>query len=81
MSGSETSAKDEKAILKEAIASRGESQTRIAERLGITQGALSINMRRERMSLDVFRNILDVLEYDIIVVDRKNGRRKWQLSE
>lgn len=70
----------EKQILREAMKRRGVNQTDVAKRIGITQGALSINMRRERMSMDVFRNVLSALRYDIVITDRDSGNTEWMLE-
>lgn len=71
---------DDKAILKEAIKERGMKQKTLAEQLGVAQNALSANMTRDRMGLDNFKKILNVLGYDVVVVDRESGELKWTVD-
>ena len=67
----------DKSILKAAIRERGETQVKLASKLGIRQNTLSTNMTRDRMGLDNFRKILNALGYDVAVVDRENGEIRW----
>lgn len=67
-------------ILKRALRSRDMMQSELAERMGIKQSTMSTNMRRDRMSMDVFRDILDALDYEIVIVDRKTGEPKWRVE-
>ena len=71
---------EDKKILKAAMKTRGMVQVVLAERLGVTQTALSGNMNRNRMSLDVFMDILNELDYDVVVVDRKTGESVWTVA-
>ena len=70
----------DKMILKRAQKEREITQTELAEKMGTTQSALSGNMRRDRMSMDVFRDVLDALDYEIVIVDRKTGEPKWRVE-
>ena len=71
---------NENEMMKAAMRERGMTQVRLAEKLGTTQNNLSGNMNRRRVSMDVFRAVLDALEYDVIVVDRQDGREMWRLE-
>jgi len=72
---------EDKKILKAAIAERGITQKVLAERLGCAQNSLSMNITRDRMSLDVFVDVLDALGYDVVVADRKTGKKKWTVTK
>ena len=69
----------DKDILRSARKKRGITQVELAEKIGIKQNSLSQSMSRPRMSLGMFAKILDVLGYDVIVVDRESGEASWQL--
>lgn len=71
---------NERAILRSAIKEQGTKQTSIASELGMQQNALSAKMTRERMSVDTFKSVLNVLGYDVVVVDRISGERMWTLD-
>lgn len=66
-------------ILKLAQRSRGVTQDVIADKLGVKRNALCQSMNRPRMSLGMFAKILDVLGYDVVVVNRETEEAKWQL--
>ena len=68
---------DEKEILRAAVREKGTTQTEVAGRMGMRQNALSAKMTRERMSLDTFREVLNLLGYDVAVIDRENGEVRW----
>ena len=68
-------------ILKRALHWRGMTQQDLAEKMGVIQPTISGNLNRKRMGLDVFRSILDVLDYDVVVVDRRNGRPIWIVDD
>ena len=68
---------EDKAILKEAMAARGITQKALGERIGMLQTSLSANLRRDRMSLDMFVKLLGGMGYDVAVVDRKDGSVRW----
>ena len=68
---------NEKDILKLAIIDRRATQVKVAEKLGIAQHTLSANINRERISVDKFKTILDALDYDVCVVDRKTGETAY----
>ena len=67
----------DKEILRAAVKERGTTQMELAERLGIRQNALSAKMTRERMSLGTFREVLNMMGYDVAVIDRDNGDVRW----
>ena len=71
---------NDKEILKTARAERGVTQVVLADRLGMLQTALSANMMRQRMSLGMFTKILDAMDYDVVVVDRKSGKETWKVE-
>ena len=71
---------NEREILRRAVREQETTQANIAKELGVQQNALSAKMTRERMSVDTFKAVLNVLGYDIVVVDRISGERKWMLE-
>lgn len=71
---------DDKKILRAALKERKETQKSLANRMGIQQNALSANMSRNRMGLDNFVNILNMLGYDVIVADRNSGEAVWRVT-
>lgn len=70
---------DKKWILHRAIKSRGITQTVLAEQLGTIQSAVCANINREKIGLETFRRMLDVMDYDVVIVDRRTGEEKWKL--
>ena len=72
--------KEEGEILKASIKERKITQVELADRLGIRQSSLSGNINRRRMSLEVFSEILNVMDYDVAVVDRESGEVVWKLA-
>ena len=68
---------EDKKVLKEALKSRGMTQTALAKELGMLVSGLSMNMSRDNMGLDNFRKILNALDYDVVVVDRRTGEEVW----
>ena len=71
---------EEGAILKASIKERGITQVELADRIGIRQSTLSDNINRRRMSLKVFGEVLNAMEYDIAVVDRSTGEIMWKVD-
>lgn len=71
---------EDKYILRQARSERKIRQIDLADKLGIKQNSLSTAMGRQRMSLSVFRKILDALDYDVVIVDRKSGEAKWKVD-
>lgn len=71
---------EEGAILKASIKERGITQIELADRIGIRQSTLSDNINRRRMSLKVFGEVLNAMEYDIAVVDRSTGEIMWKVD-
>lgn len=69
----------DKDILKMAQKSRHVTQDMIAEKLNVKRNALCQSMNRTRMSLGMFTKILDVLDYDVVVVNRETGEPEWQI--
>ena len=67
-------------ILKASIKERGITQVDLADRLGIRQSSLSGNINRRRMSLEVFGEILNAMDYDVAVVDRETGEIMWKVA-
>ena len=70
---------NDRKILKYAQKSRGYTQADLANKLGVKQSAVSSRMTRDRMSLDIFRDILDALDYEVVIVDRKTGEPEWKV--
>ena len=68
---------NERSILRSAVKERCIKQAYIATKLGIPQNALRAKMTRERMSVDTFKSVLDVMDYDIAVIDRVSGEICW----
>ena len=73
-------AMNERDILVNALKARGISQKELAEAFETTQGALSEKINRKRMSFRTFRDILDSLGYDIVIVDRETGEQVWSIE-
>ena len=71
--------REDKDILKKAQRSRQVTQEVIANALNMKRNSLCQNMSRPRMSLGMFAKILDVLDYDVVIVDRETGEAEWQL--
>ena len=71
---------DDKSILRAAMMERSVTQVALSEKLGISQSTLSGNMTRNRMGLDNFKKILDAMDYDVYVVDRRNKEAKWAVD-
>mgnify|MGYP002524305154 CR=1 FL=1 len=71
---------EDKKVLKEALKSRGMTQTALAKELGMLVSGLSMNMSRDNMGLDNFRKILNALDYDVVVVDRRTGEKVWTVD-
>lgn len=67
-------------VLRAAIKARGTSQVDVAKKLGMLQSALSQNIGRGRMTVDKFKTILDAMDYDVYVVDRRTGKAAWALD-
>ena len=67
-------------ILKEAIKNRGTTQLALAEQMGCLPSAMSQIINRRRMTMDKFKEVLDALDYDIYIVDRKTGEAVWTLD-
>ena len=76
----EISVTDEGSILKAAMKERGMMQVDLADRLGVLQSAVSGNVNRRRMSLEVFSTMLNAMEYDVAVVDRNTGEVVWKVA-
>lgn len=68
---------EDKAILKEAMRERGMTQQKLGERIGMIQTAVSANLKRDRMSLDMFSRLLGGMGYAVAVVDKETGSVRW----
>ena len=71
---------EEGSILKNAMKDRHMMQVDLADKLGVLQSSVSGNINRRRMSLEVFSTMLNAMEYDVAVVDRKTGEVKWKVA-
>ena len=80
MSEKKLPAIQDKALLKLAKTIRGMTLDAMSVKLGMKGSALSQNMSRDRMSLGIFGRILDVLGYDVVIVDRETGEECWKLD-
>ena len=69
----------DKDILKLAQRSRKVTQEVIANALDMKRNSLCQNMSRPRMSLGMFAKILDVLDYDVVIVNRETEEPEWKL--
>lgn len=66
---------DGKTILKEALQETGMKQADLAEHFGLTVSTVSQNMRRDRISLDVFVSYLNAMGYSVMVCkESKQGK-------
>ena len=68
---------NERDILRAAIMERHTTQQAVADKLGMLSNALSQNINRSRISMDNFKKILDAMDYDVYIVDRKNKEALW----
>ena len=68
-------------ILRNAIKERGVLQSDLADKLGVLQSTISMHLNRKRIGLDVFRSILDVIDYDVVIVDRNTGEAVWKVDQ
>ena len=71
---------NEKAIMKSAMREREMTQAKLAEKMGTSQNNLSACLNRSRTSVDVFKDVLDTLEYDVVIVDRRTGKAAFRLE-
>ena len=72
--------KIENEVLRAAMKERGLTQTVLAGRIGTAQNSLSNSINRSRMSVMVLKELLDAMEYDLVVVDRTTGEEKWKID-
>ena len=70
----------ESEVIREAMKARGMRQKNLALMLGVTQSALSNSICRMRMSVSVLKEVLDGMDYDLVVVDRRNGEAVWKVK-
>lgn len=68
---------EDKAILRMALKRRGMRQEDVGNKIGIKRNAVSANMTRDHMGLDNFVKMLDAMEYDVYVVDRRTKEGVW----
>ena len=68
-------------IFRLAMKERNVKQIELADKLGILQSAVSGNLNRRRIGLDVFNTMLDALDYDVAVVDRTTGEIRWIVAK
>ena len=65
--------------IRSAMKERGMKQIELAEKMGMLQSGLSNSINRKHISVDVFKTILDAMDYDVAVVDRQTGEVKWRV--
>ena len=70
---------DENQVMRTAMKERSMRQSDLAERMGTTQNNVSGNINRRKISLEMFKRIMDAMEYDIVVMDRRDGTAKWKV--
>ena len=70
----------ENSVVKAALKEREMTQMALAERMGISQTSLSNSINRVRMSVQVLKEVLDAMEFDVVVVDRRTGEEKWTID-
>lgn len=73
-------AKIENDVIRAAMKERGLTQRVLSGRMGTAQNSLSNSINRTRMSVQVLKELLDAMEYDLVVVDRRNGMEKWKID-
>lgn len=71
---------NERDILKKAQRKRAVTQETLAQRIGVKRNALNQNMNRSRMSLNTFIDVLNAMDYDIVIVDRETGEAEWKID-
>lgn len=71
---------NEREIMKKAQRKRAVTQETLAQRIGIKRNALNQNMNRSRMSLNTFVDVLNAMDYDIVIVDRETGEAEWKID-
>lgn len=67
-------------IIRNAMLHRGMVQVDLADKLGMLQSSISGSVNRKRMSLSVFNNMLDAMDFDVAVVDRETGEVMWKVA-
>ena len=67
-------------ILKTAIQERETTQLAVADKLGMYQSGLSGLIHRPKMTMYGFGTILNAMDYDVAVVDRKTGEVMWKVK-
>lgn len=72
--------KIENDVIRAAMKDRGITQTILAKEIGTAQNSLSNSINRARMSVQVLKDLLDAMEYDLVVVDRRTGEAKWKID-
>ena len=72
--------KIENDVVRAARKERGMTQTVLAKEVGTSQNSLSNSINRVRMSVQVLKDLLDTMEYDLVVVDRRTGEEKWKID-
>ena len=72
--------KIENDVIRAAMKDRGMTQTVLAEKIGTAQNSLSNSINRTRMSVQVLKDLLDAMEYDLVVVDRRTGEIMWRID-
>ena len=72
--------KIENDVVRAAMKERGMTQTVLAKEVGTSQNSLSNSINRVRMSVQVLKDLLDTMEYDLVVVDRRTGEEKWKID-
>lgn len=73
------SVQNEREIMRKAQRARAVTQETLANKIGVKRNALCQNMNRSRMSLSTFADVLNAMEYDIVIVDRSTGEPAWKL--
>lgn len=67
-------------ILRIAMKERGVTQVMLADRLGVIQSSISGSLNRKRPTVEVFKRILNAMEYDVVILDRETGEIMWKVK-
>ncbi|MDY4610254.1 MAG: helix-turn-helix transcriptional regulator [Sphaerochaetaceae bacterium] len=69
---------NDKQIIRMAMGARGKTQKQLAKNIGKNhQSSISnfLNDETGHMRMDTFINLLDAMEYSVVVIDRRTGEK------
>ena len=64
-----------KEVMTATVKSRGYTQTSFAKELGITQPSYNDRVNKGSMKVDNLIHMLDILGYEVIIKDKRNGSK------